>query len=123
MQTFLIILIVLVSVLLGFIVLIQNPKGGGLASGFAGSSNLMGVQRTGDFLEKGTWGLAIALMIFCLAINIVDPSTGGRAGGLGDQIDAPAQTSPLNLGPNPGQQDAAPVTEVPAPIEPADSAN
>ena len=94
MQTFLIVLIILASALLGFIVLIQNPKGGGLASGFAGSSNLMGVQRTGDFLEKGTWGLAIALMVFCLAMNILGPSTGGRPGGLGDQIDAPAQTSP-----------------------------
>lgn len=126
MQTFLIVLIILVSALLGFIVLIQNPKGGGLASGFAGSSNLMGVQRTGDFLEKGTWGLAIALMVFCLAINILGPSAGGKAGGLGDQIDVPAQESaPLNL--NPGatpQQEAAPTTEeTPTPVVPADSAN
>jgi len=97
MQTFLIILIVLTSILLAFIVLIQNPKGGGLSSGFAGSSNLMGVQRTGDFLEKGTWGLAIGLMVFCLAINILEPSA-GRSGGLSDQIEAPAQPmSPLNL--------------------------
>jgi len=97
MQTFLIVLIVLASILLAFIVLIQNPKGGGLSSGFAGSSNLMGVQRTGDFLEKGTWGLAIGLMVFCLAINILGPS-GGRSGGLSDQIEAPAQpASPLNL--------------------------
>ncbi|WP_133640167.1 preprotein translocase subunit SecG [Sphingobacterium paludis] len=112
MQTFLIILIVLTSVLLALMVLIQNPKGGGLSSGFAGSSNLMGVQRTGDFLEKGTWGLAIALMVFCLAINIVGPSSGQRPGGLGDQIEAPAQTSPLNLN-GPAQQQA-PATTAPA---------
>jgi len=123
MQTFLIILIILASALLGFIVLIQNPKGGGLASGFAGSSNLMGVQRTGDFLEKGTWGLAIALMVFCLAMNILGPSAGGRAGGLGDQIDAPAQTSPLNLNPNPTQQETAPLTEGVVPTAPVDSTN
>jgi len=97
MQTFLIVLIILTSILLAFIVLIQNPKGGGLSSGFAGSSNLMGVQRTGDFLEKGTWGLAIGLMVFCLAVNILGPSA-GTSGGLIDQIEAPAQpTSPLNL--------------------------
>ncbi|WP_037498468.1 preprotein translocase subunit SecG [Sphingobacterium deserti] len=113
MQTFLIILIVLTSVLLALMVLIQNPKGGGLSSGFAGSSNLMGVQRTGDFLEKGTWGLAIALMVFCLAINIVGPSAGKRPGGLGDQIEAPAQTSPLNLN-GPAQQQQAPATTAPA---------
>ncbi|WDF69160.1 preprotein translocase subunit SecG [Sphingobacterium oryzagri] len=111
MQTFLIILIVLTSVLLALIVLIQNPKGGGLSSGFAGSSNLMGVQRTGDFLEKGTWGLAIALMVFCLAINIVGPSSGTNGGGLGDQIEAPAQTSPLNLN-GPAQQQT-PATSTP----------
>lgn len=113
MQTFLIVLIVLVSVLLGLIVLVQNPKGGGLASGFAGSSNLMGVQRTGDFLEKGTWGLAIALMVFCLAVNILGPTTGGATGGLGDQIDAPAQVAPLNLNANPVQQETQPVQTAP----------
>lgn len=103
MQTFLIVLVILVSILLAFMVLIQNPKGGGLSSGFAGSSNLMGVQRTGDFLEKGTWGLAIALMIFCLAINIIGPSAGTASkGGLSDQIEAPAQASPLNLSPAQG---------------------
>lgn len=123
MQTFLIILIILASALLGFIVLVQNPKGGGLASGFAGSSNLMGVQRTGDFLEKGTWGLAIALMVFCLAMNIMGPSGGGRPGGLGDQIDAPAQTSPLNLNPNAAPEESAPATELPVPPAPTDTAN
>lgn len=97
MTTLFIILIVLVSVILAFFVLIQNPKGGGLSSGFSGGSNLMGVQRTGDFLEKGTWTLVIALMVFCLAINIVAPSAGKKSGGLGDQIEAPAQTPSLNL--------------------------
>lgn len=115
MQTFLIVLVILVSILLAFMVLIQNPKGGGLSSGFAGSSNLMGVQRTGDFLEKGTWGLAIALMVFCLAINIIGPSTGtGSGGGLSDQIEAPVQASPLNLNP---AQETAPI------VTPSDSVN
>src|SRR5690606_21238328 len=96
MTTLFIVLIILVSVVLTFFVLIQNPKGGGLSSGFAGGSNLMGVKRTGDFLEKGTWTLVVALLVFCLAINIAGPSVGTR-GGLSDQIDAPAQSSPLNL--------------------------
>jgi len=68
-QLFLIISII-VCVLLVLIVLIQNPKGGGLSSNFSSSSQLMGVQKTGDFLEKGTWGLAIALMVLSLAINV-----------------------------------------------------
>ena len=70
MYLILVILAVVVCVLLGAIVLIQNPKGGGLTSNFSSSSQLMGVQKTGDFLEKGTWILAISLMVISLAINI-----------------------------------------------------
>lgn len=66
-----VILAIIVCVLLVLIVLIQNPKGGGLSSGFAGSNNIMGVQRTGDFLEKGTWVLAVSLMVLALMINVV----------------------------------------------------
>ncbi len=119
MQTLLIVLIILASVLLTLMVLIQNPKGGGLSSGFAGGSNLMGVKRTGDFLEKGTWTLVIALMVFCLAVNILGPSKGGGVskGGLSEQINAPAQQSPLNL--NPSQ--AKPNTPTAEPVK-SDSA-
>lgn len=113
MTTLLIVLIVLTSVILGFFVLIQNPKGGGLSSGFAGGSNLMGVQRTGDFLEKGTWTGAIALIVFCLAINILGPSSGTTSGGLSDQIEAPVQAPALNLNTAPVQQGQAPVTTTP----------
>lgn len=60
------VLILLVSLLLMGIVLIQNSKGGGLASGFASTNQIAGVQRTTDFLEKGTWILAISLLVLCL---------------------------------------------------------
>ena len=50
------ILIVIACVALGFIVLVQNPKGGGLSANVGGLSNqLMGVKQTTDVLEKGTW--------------------------------------------------------------------
>lgn len=71
-----IILALLVCFLLVVIILIQNPKGGGLSSGFAGSNNVMGVQRTGDFLEKGTWVLAVTLMVLALMTNVVVPRGG-----------------------------------------------
>ena len=70
MYIVLLIITIIVCLLLGFIVLIQNPKGGGLSSNFSSSSQLMGVQKTGDFLEKGTWILAIGLMVLSLAINV-----------------------------------------------------
>ena len=70
MYLFLIIIVIIICALLVLMVLIQNPKGGGLSSNFSSSSQLMGVQKTGDFLEKGTWGLAIALMVLSLIINV-----------------------------------------------------
>lgn len=61
------ILIILACVLLGFFVLIQNPKGGGLSGSFGGFGNqVMGVRQTTDVLEKGTWVLAAIIAVLCL---------------------------------------------------------
>lgn len=77
MTTFLIILGILLCILLVGIILIQNPKGGGLSSGFSSSNNIIGVKRTGDFLENGTWGLAIAIMLIAIVVNIGGSRTEG----------------------------------------------
>jgi len=91
----LVILAIVVCVLLTLIILIQNPKGGGLSSGFSGSNNIMGVQRTGDFLEKGTWALAVSLMVIALLINVVIPSGGdvNPNNDIQNQINQPAPIS------------------------------
>lgn len=60
------IIIIILSVLLGLVVLAQNPKGGGLAAGFTGAQQIGGVQRTADFMEKATWTLATLVMVLCL---------------------------------------------------------
>ena len=65
------ILIGLASILLILIVLVQNPKGGGLSSTFASSNQIMGVKKTNDFLEKATWTLAIVVGIFCVVSTLV----------------------------------------------------
>lgn len=62
------VLIILASVLMILVVLVQNSKGGGLAANFQGGGQVMGVRKTADFLEKATWGLAIALVFFSLVI-------------------------------------------------------
>jgi preprotein translocase subunit SecG len=64
----------------------------------------MGVKRTGDFLEKGTWIMVIAIMVFSLGVNVIGTSPSTSKGGLGGQIEAPKQQGPLNLGT--GQQPA-----------------
>ena len=70
------VLIILVGVLLTLIVLVQNSKGGGLASNFSGSNQVMGVRKTTDFLEKATWTLAIALLVLSLAASLTIPRQG-----------------------------------------------
>jgi preprotein translocase subunit SecG len=80
MYTLLIGLAIFSSVLLVLVVLAQNSKGGGLSSQFGGSgaSNLIGVKKTGDLLERLTWGFAIAIMVFALATNFTTPNSGAN---------------------------------------------
>lgn len=63
--------IILFAILLTLVVLAQNPKGGGLSSQFGGGSTtqIMGVKKTNDVLEKLTWGFAIALLVLTLSTN------------------------------------------------------
>ena len=73
MYVFISILILIASILLILIVLIQNSKGGGLASGFSSSNQIMGVRKTTDFLEKATWTLAGGMMILCVLATFFIP--------------------------------------------------
>ncbi|MBL7721198.1 MAG: preprotein translocase subunit SecG [Chitinophagaceae bacterium] len=80
MTTLFVVLIVLASAILGLIVLVQNPKGGGLAGNIAGFSNqFMGVKQTTDVLEKGTWVFAGVIGVLCLlsVLFISKSSTSG----------------------------------------------
>ena len=73
MYTLIIILTVLVSLLLIVVVLVQKSKGGGLASSFAGSNQIMGVRRTNDFIEKATWSLAAIIALLAIISVFVMP--------------------------------------------------
>jgi len=67
------VLVIIVCVLMILIVLVQNSKGGGLASNFQSSNQIMGVRRTTDFLEKSTWTMAVALMLLSILGSISIP--------------------------------------------------
>jgi preprotein translocase subunit SecG len=112
MYLILLIIAIIVCALLVLMVLIQNPKGGGLSSNFSSSSQLMGVQKTGDFLEKGTWVLAIALMVLSLAINVATKSGAEKSAdpNLKEKIDKaskpvaqPSNTAPMPILPAPSK--------------------
>lgn len=89
----LVILTIIICVVLAFFVLIQNPKGGGLDANFGGvSNNTFGAQRTTDFLEKGTWYLAIALLAVSLASGILIQHEKGSTASEGLDKVAPTST-------------------------------
>src|ERR1051325_2768166 len=89
-----IILVLIASVVLTLIVVVQNPKGGGLAGNIAGFSNqFMGVKQTTDVLEKGTWIFAGVIAVLCIASTMF--IAGARS------IDRPQN---IGNGPAPTQQ-------------------
>ncbi len=73
MLTLAIILIIAASILLILIVLAQNSKGGGLSASFGGAGQMGGVVQTNKFLEKTTWTLAIALIVFSITASMAIP--------------------------------------------------
>ncbi|MGG9963384.1 preprotein translocase subunit SecG [Ferruginibacter sp. SUN106] len=100
------ILVIIASVVLGMIVLIQNPKGGGLSASLGGFSNqLMGVKQTTDVLEKGTWLFAAIVGILC----IVSPYFINKAGASG------GDSILNNMNTAPAKQVAPPANTVPLP--------
>ena len=65
MYTFCIIMIAIASVLLILAVLVQAPKSG-MAANFGAANQTMGVRQTSDFLEKFTWAMVAAIVLFTL---------------------------------------------------------
>lgn len=79
-MVFVIVLILIIAVLLVLVVLAQNSKGGGLSSQFGGSgaSNIIGVKKTSDILERLTWGFAIAILVLSVTVNIIMEKPGSE---------------------------------------------
>jgi preprotein translocase subunit SecG len=83
MGTLLTIIILIACIALILFVLVQNPKGGGLNSEFGSAVQLGGAKRATDILEKGTWGLAIAIAVIVLGMAI-GGNDGAETGETGD---------------------------------------
>lgn len=107
MYTLFVILIVLAALLMIGIVLIQESKGGGLASGFASANNVVGVRQTTNFIEKATWTLAGAMVVISIACAYVAPQAVTSGSVIENTATEQAQTNPNNVqgfGANAGQQ-------------------
>ena len=103
-------LIVLAAVLMCFVVLVQNSKGGGLSSSFAASNQIMGVRKTTEFIEKLTWGLAIFMVVYLVPTTVESSSV------IMEQAIEEQKTNPLNApaGFAAPQQDATDAPVAPA---------
>ncbi|MBR1687207.1 MAG: preprotein translocase subunit SecG [Prevotella sp.] len=116
MYTLFVILIVIAAVLMIGIVLIQESKGGGLSSSFASYNQIGGVRKTTDFVEKTTWGLAIAMVVFSVFCAWVAPTAKTNTSVM-ENAENPV-TNPNNL-PGFGASEAPAQQEGAAPAAPA----
>jgi preprotein translocase subunit SecG len=117
------VLITIVCFLLIIVIMVQNPKGGGLSSTLGGSQQIGGVQKTTDFLDKSTWTLATILIVLIMMSSL------SFSGALSDSdskiIDqtetaAPKTATPAATTPAPAPaKEAAPATETPTTEVPA----
>jgi preprotein translocase subunit SecG len=116
MITLFLILIIVACFGLGFMVLIQNPKGGGLNANVGGiSNNFMGVKQTTDVLEKGTWIFAALIAILAMTSTVFLKSGAIESDkGLLQKVNTSA-TAPVTA---PAQQQAAPAMATPPPPPP-----
>ena len=105
-----VVLIVIASLLMIGIVLIQESKGGGLASNFSSSNAIMGVRKTTDVVEKLTWGLAAAMVIISVACAYVAPTAVGES----SVMENSATTEQTALPAMPGASNAAGAQKAPA---------
>ena len=114
MYTLFVVFIVLVSVLMIFVVLIQESKGGGLASNFSSSNAIMGVRKTTDFLEKATWTLAGVVIVLSIVITAFIPrAEHTNQSEIKQQVNEAVTIDPNTIAPDFGtaQQPAAPTEE------------
>ena len=95
MITFFLILIVVACLALGFMVLIQNPKGGGLNANVGGlSNNFMGVKQTTDVLEKGSWIFASVIAVLAITSTLFLSGNTSNGNSVLDKVNTSTTTSP-----------------------------
>jgi len=109
MYILIVILVVLASLLMIGIVLIQESKGGGLASSFSSSNQIMGVRKTTDMIEKATWSLAAFMVVASVISAYVIPSATATESVVSTEATQQSSTNPNNMpGFGASQKEAAP---------------
>jgi len=117
MYTLITVLLFITCILLILIVLVQNSKGGGLASNFQSSNQIMGVRKTTDFLEKATWVLAGALLVLSIGGTAFIPrdARAGAKSAIQDQIENAVDPNQVPSFPAPADTKTTTPVSAPAP--------
>lgn len=114
MYTLLIILMLIVAFLMIGIVLIQESKGGGLASGFGSANAVLGVSKTTNFIEKATWTLAGTMVVISILCAYAAPTASAGASVIEQAATEQSATNPRNVPGFGASQQQAPAAETPA---------
>ena len=115
--TALVVIILVICVILALVVLVQNSKGGGLASNFQSQNQYMGVRKTADFLEKASWTLAVLLMVLSLACVAFVPKHSNddkqktESGIKLDNVNIPMNNPTTTTAPAPATENASPAAQ------------
>jgi preprotein translocase subunit SecG len=97
MYTLFVILIVLASICMIGIVLIQESKGGGLASAFSSANSSFGVRQTTNFIEKTTWTLAVAMVVISIICAYAAPNAAADGSVIEKAATEQSTTNPNNV--------------------------
>ena len=119
------IILVVLSGVLGFIILIQNPKGGGLTGSLGGMTNqMMGVKQSNDLMEKGTWIFAGLIGIMCiLSTYLLTGVSSSSQKSIIDRVNTNPVQQPAAPGANTVPFNAQPQQQTPAQPAPTAPAN
>jgi len=105
---------VLVCLILSLVILLQQGRGGDIASAFGGSSSqaAFGARSGATLLTKATTIAAVLFMLFALVLSIL--GQGGTGSVIGNRPAPPAAAAPA-----PGSKPAPSTAPAPAPAPPA----
>lgn len=121
MTTLISVLLVLASIALVLVVIVQKSKGGGLAAGFSGAHNIMGVRQSNNAIEQATWYLIATIMVLCIAYTGFDSKGNAGQNALQQQIEQKAKEQKLPTVPSAigGGQPTQTTAQPTAPTAPA----
>jgi preprotein translocase subunit SecG len=139
MYTFLLVLLILISLVLIGVILLQAGKGGGMASNFGGATSsadaVIGTCQAGNLLTRISWWGGGAFLFLSLVLQLMTTRQRAPKSVLDNAFSTPAATAPAPAGapaagttPAPGSAPATGATALPltpaapAPATPAPAA-